>query len=267
MAEWFADQALAGRIEQFQAWGDAGYAHALAARFPGGVARAVPVAGGQVVVTGPEYPVNRAIGLGFAGPVAADDLATVESALAAAGLPADVEVCPLADGALLARLAERDYHAYRFMHTYLRPLDAGEMLAAPAAGIVARIATPDEADLWEHLAAGADAPAESAIRRLARACWDRPGVRGFLAWCDGAPAGAGALALRDGLAALFFMTTWPAFRRRGVQAALLAARLQFAADQGAELAVANTVPGNASQRNVLRAGFALAYTKVFCRRG
>jgi GNAT superfamily N-acetyltransferase len=76
------------------------------------------------------------------------------------------------------------------------------------------------------------------------------------------PAGAAAVAIRRGLTALFTASTRVAFRGRGVQTALLQARLALAAAMGCDLAVVQTKPGSASQRNVERVGFCLAYTKV-----
>ena len=56
--------------------------------------------------------------------------------------------------------------------------------------------------------------------------------------------------------------TVPSGRRRGAQAALLHARLAFAAEQGCDLAMMGAAPGSASQRNAERQGFRIAYTRV-----
>jgi GNAT superfamily N-acetyltransferase len=54
--------------------------------------------------------------------------------------------------------------------------------------------------------------------------------------------------------------TLPAERRRGVQAALLQARLADAAARGCDLAIITVQP--VSQRNVQRHGFELLYTRA-----
>jgi GNAT superfamily N-acetyltransferase len=59
-----------------------------------------------------------------------------------------------------------------------------------------------------------------------------------------------------------FMPSLPAFRRRGVQTALLDVRMQRAAEQGCELAMSLAQPGSASQRNIARQGFRTLYTRV-----
>ena len=56
--------------------------------------------------------------------------------------------------------------------------------------------------------------------------------------------------------------TAPAHRRRGVQTALLSARLADAAAAGCDVAVVTTQPGSKSQQNVQRRGFDLLYTRA-----
>jgi len=84
----------------------------------------------------------------------------------------------------------------------------------------------------------------------------------FLALLDGEPVGGGAMATHKGLASFFSASTRPALRGRGAQTALLHARLSAAVTAGCDLAMVHTTPGTASQRNVERAGFQLAYTKL-----
>jgi GNAT superfamily N-acetyltransferase len=54
----------------------------------------------------------------------------------------------------------------------------------------------------------------------------------------------------------------PRFRRRGIQQALMAARLEHAASRGARFATIGARPGIPTNRNAMRMGFRLAYTKV-----
>ena len=68
--------------------------------------------------------------------------------------------------------------------------------------------------------------------------------------------------IHGGVAEFGGASTRPAFRRRGVQTALLHARMDAAREAGCDLALVVTAPGEESQRNVERAGFRLAYTKV-----
>ena len=88
----------------------------------------------------------------------------------------------------------------------------------------------------------------------------------YLARRDGAIAGGGSIRISDGLAQLSGAATLPAHRRRGVQSALLRARLLDAARHGCDLAVVTTEPASKSQQNVQRAGFSLLYSRAVLMR-
>ena len=89
-----------------------------------------------------------------------------------------------------------------------------------------------------------------------------PGLALYLARRGGAIAGGGSVRIADRLAQLSGAATLPAHRRRGVQSALLRARLLDAARHGCDLAVVTTEPASKSQENVQRAGFALLYSRA-----
>ena len=88
-----------------------------------------------------------------------------------------------------------------------------------------------------------------------------PAIRRYLAWIDGAPVGGGAAYVHDGVLGIFGTATLPRFRRRGVQAALVAHALLSAWDE-VDLAIATTEPGSVSQRTFERAGFHVLYTRL-----
>jgi GNAT superfamily N-acetyltransferase len=60
----------------------------------------------------------------------------------------------------------------------------------------------------------------------------------------------------------FAASTVPAFRGRGVQGALIEARLALAAEAGCDLGYTVTAAGSASQRHFERAGFIPAYSQA-----
>ena len=67
---------------------------------------------------------------------------------------------------------------------------------------------------------------------------------------------------------LFGASVLPAFRRRGIQQALISARLQTALSLGADLASITSHPGIPTERNAARLGFQLAYVRaVMVKRG
>jgi hypothetical protein len=93
----------------------------------------------------------------------------------------------------------------------------------------------------------------------------RPSGRGRPHWSAG-PAGAAALYCRDGAGWLGVAATIPAYRRRGVQGALMARRIADAIAGGCRDIVSETgeaVPGepNDSYANLLRNGFSVVYSR------
>ncbi len=91
---------------------------------------------------------------------------------------------------------------------------------------------------------------------------EQAGATPYLAFRDGAVAGGASMRMFEGVAQLTGAATAPAHRRRGVQSALLAARLADAAEAGCDIAVVTTAPGSKSQQNVQRQGFHLLYTRA-----
>ena len=88
------------------------------------------------------------------------------------------------------------------------------------------------------------------------------GLSRFVARREGVIAGGASLRLGERVALLCGAATLPEHRRRGVQTALLAARLRIAVDAGCDVAVVTTAPGSKSQENVQRQGFALLYARA-----
>jgi GNAT superfamily N-acetyltransferase len=84
----------------------------------------------------------------------------------------------------------------------------------------------------------------------------------FLAGLNGQPGAAGTLCLHEGVAVFGGASTVPEMRRRGLQSALLQARMRYAVTQGCELAMMVSEVGSQSQRNAERSGFRIAYTRT-----
>jgi ribosomal protein S18 acetylase RimI-like enzyme len=81
---------------------------------------------------------------------------------------------------------------------------------------------------------------------------------------DGVAAAAGALVLGE-VANLANASTLPQFRGRGLQSALIRARMAAAAAAGADLVCAGASWASQSQRNLERAGLRIASTKTTWR--
>ncbi len=265
----FADLAFARRLELHEGYGIAASTDMLRQLQPEGGSMFERVAGAYLIFAGRDSPISRTIGLGMNGAVGATDIERVEEFYRSRQAPAQIDLCPLADESLRELLNERGYKIREFSNVWFQLLDAYEASLALPAGVSVREAVAADADAWIRSVSGGFAEHEElmAAELETATCFFRdPATRCFLSLVDGRAAGGGAMFINEKIAALFSGSTLPAARGRGAQTALLHARLRAAREAGCELALIKTAPGLASQRNVQRAGFHLAYTKATMRR-
>ncbi|MFC7261404.1 GNAT family N-acetyltransferase [Streptomyces lutosisoli] len=268
----FCDVAMARRIEGMEAQLMAAAAEAACLRRADDGGFVMRVAGGVATFTEDGSPFNKIAGLGFDGVPDAAALDRIERAFADHGAPVQAEVSTLADPAVGALLAERGYRPASFENVLGLALDGVQERVAPS-GIEVRVGRDEEFDAWLDVAAEGFAhpddqgvPSHEEFPRQVLANAERDlaaaGVVHYIALCDGTVAGGGSLRIADGVAQLAGAATAPAHRRRGVQAALLSARLADAASAGCDIAVVTTQPGSKSQQNVQRRGFHLLYPRA-----
>jgi GNAT superfamily N-acetyltransferase len=267
----FCPAPLAASIDQAEARLMIAIARAAGARDASLRPFEMPVGHGAAIYAGPDAPSNKMIGVGFDGPVDASVLDAIETAFAARGARLQAEISVMAAPGLHAQLTARGYVPSGFEHVLGHPLDAGvaslpsHVLIEPVAPadvqrlgeiLVAAFASPDEGGV------GGDAvPPSDEIRRYFEITMSVDGFRGYLARVDGEIAGGAALRIDSTIAQFCGAGTLPRFRRRGVQTALLRARVADAAVAGCTVAVVVTQPGSKSQQNAQREGFALLYAR------
>jgi GNAT superfamily N-acetyltransferase len=93
--------------------------------------------------------------------------------------------------------------------------------------------------------------------------WRRqPGWSLYLARVDGGPAAAAMLSMHDGVGYLADAATDPAYRGRGLHAALLARRIADARAAGADLVFSGAEYLSGSYRNMERAGMRLVFMRA-----
>lgn len=266
----FCSRDLAHRIERAET--DLIAAANAAAQRRSGSGFLIPVAGGVASFAGEGSPYNKVAGLGFDGTPEPEELESVEHAFAAHGAPTQVELAHLADPAIGELLSDRGYRIESFENVLGRLLGESVTPLSPP-GVEIRRSPDTEFDDW--LTVQADAVAhedtdglpwheafprrvyEDAMRDGAGA-----GIRRYAAIRDGMLAGGAELRIVDGIAQFAGAATAPQHRRRGIQSALLAARLADATAEGCDLAVIITQPGSKSQQNAQRRGFHLLYTRA-----
>jgi GNAT superfamily N-acetyltransferase len=224
----FIDLNLARRMEMAEARACRGCAESFHQMHPDFPIAVEEIGGGYAVFAGVDSPVTQAIGVGLSGEVSDAELDHLQEFFSSRGAAAAIELCPLVDMSLYERFAKRRFHLLEVSDVLFRklPMPDGSADATPS-DVTVRSAVPEEAKLWSETVAG-----------------------------------GAAVSTRGGVCGLFGASTLPAFRRRGVQTALMSARLAWATERGCDLAVSIAQPGSASHRNIERRGFRVAYSRT-----
>ncbi|MDC3962475.1 GNAT family N-acetyltransferase [Polyangium jinanense] len=269
----FASTNLVARIEEAECGLLADSIDVVLRRDPGTGPFVIPLAGGIATFSAPGSPLNKVAGLGFAGPLDEGALAAVEEAFAERGSPVQVEIATLADPSIGQKLTARGYVLQGFENVLGRSLPVEheaprapsvEILPSPLSELSAWIdvvvtgfASPDAQGVPSH-----ESFPRELIEGIMRDMASTGGFSRYLARRDGVIAGGASMRLAKGVAQLCGAATLPEHRRRGVQSALLSARLEIATKAGCDVAVVTTQPGSKSQENVQRQGFELLYTRA-----
>lgn len=263
----FADLALARRLEMTDSLAGIEFARSWARlnAFDGEVF--LPVAGGHASFGGVDSPVTQAFGLGLYGPVTAADMEAMEEFYRSHRSAVNIETCPLADPSLLNLLNERGYRPIEYSNVFSRELtgDDAQLWPVATSDVQVRRPEPDEAESYSLLVARSffeNTEISPEFIALFTSTFYAAGAFFFTAEVDGVPAGGGMMSIHQGVASLGGTGTLPEFRNRGIQKALLLARLALAAKSGCDLAMVATMPGSGSQRNVERLGFRVVYTRA-----
>ncbi|GGC67778.1 GNAT family N-acetyltransferase [Undibacterium terreum] len=242
-------------------------------------AHTVAIGGGVAAFTATAYgrKLNHVTGFGLGSSIPETDLLALEAAYARLGLATEIDICPYIHADALQLLAARGYVVNAFSNTYVKVLGDSLNGSPPDSGVqVETVTAANSEDFVAACIAGFSLQTHTRPRALldilARVAIARDDTRLYIARVDGEIAGSAGLALIDSadtaVAHLYIASTLPAYRGRGIQQALLQARLADAQNAGFKLASITARPSNTSARNALRAGFDLAYSKsTFARRG
>jgi GNAT superfamily N-acetyltransferase len=269
----FVNVATAARIERSEVETTRALAGAVTAsgHAPDGFVR--PFGAGVAAYVREGSPMNKVIGVGIEAPIDEATLAEVEAAMRTRGEPVRIELATLALAESGALLTARGYRLLGFENLLVRPLSAVAGGAPGGSGV--RVERVTEATLrsWRDTTVEAVAASDDtgvpvdhlsleAIKAVIDDFLECGDFDRYVAFIDGVIAGAASMRVHDGVASLTGSATLPAHRRRGVQAALIAARLAEAHTRGAEIATITTAPGSQSQANVAKHGFVLGYARA-----
>jgi GNAT superfamily N-acetyltransferase len=260
----FADEKLARRIENNDAYFGLQSAVIVARMFPDIGAAAEPFAGGYAVYTGVRSPLTQALGLGMNGPVTEAEIVRLEEFYLRRGSNAHIEFCPHAHSTLLRLLGKRAYRVEGCSNLLVRPVKLDSPELPRESGVSVQRCLSNEAELWAKTVAEGFSKAvvaSSENLRVLMSLEQRRNTTAVLAWVDGSPAGGGALATHDNIGVMYGASTLPRFRRKGVQSEIIRSLVRFAAQAGCEFIYSLTAPGSISQHNLERQDFRVGYTR------
>lgn len=265
----FADLALARRLELAEGYAAAQFAGARRELDPGSGSEWIRHAGGIAIYDGPDSPITQTFGLGMFETPQPETMDVLERYFLDRGAPVMHEVSPLAGVDTINLLCERGYRAIEINSAMYRPVAAAA--EALPQRITVRTVDRSEISVWTNVTARGWALESPGVIEFLKASGQviaaQPGSVCFLAELDGTPGAAGALSLHEGVALFSGSSTIPELRRRGLHAALLHARMQYAFEHGCDLAMMVAAAGSQSQRNAERRGFRVAYTRTKWRMG
>lgn len=262
----FVDRALARRFEAVEEVPQVLYARLFQTMRPEIGAAEEEICGGHMIFAGLGSPIGRVTGAGFDRSFTAEDVNRIEQFYHGHHAPSQVDLCPMHEPAVFEMFRDRGYGIAELNNVLYRRLKPGEEFPAPPVGCEIRRSVPDEAGTAGAIVETAFFPdgAPEAFRglieplyRIETACPFVASVAGELVAC-----GTGLVIPEHKVFALCGAGTLPEFRGRGLQTALLQARMAAALQAGCEYAVVVTQGGTTSQRNAERLGFRVAYSKV-----
>ena len=213
---------------------------------------------------------NQVMGAGLGIPVDASLLTEMIDFYTSRGVEPRIELCPFVDESLLHGLSTQLFTIRELENVLFFDLEADipELPLGWPPGVEVELVDRNDASAVEELVetslSGFFAPGDpipEALREVSRRVIAMHRTRGFIAKLEGRAVGGGLLDLGEGAANLAGTSVLPETRRRGIQQALMVARLRAARDHGCRVATIDSKPGIPTERNAVRLGFAMAYTK------
>lgn len=261
------DLGLVRRLESTAARASLDLIEAIELLDPTGVADGQSFLDGALIAMGPGRYVNRAIGVTLSD-LSGANVDAIEQFFRDRHVPSMIELSSWAPSANLEHLAKRSYVAAWFRSVFA--LQPRSIVKASDRDLrIDRVEAGDMEQWLQVFNKGFEADRDDAFTandEIGRAGFVVPDSHTFLAFLDEEPVGCGAVQFVDGVAWLGGAATIPAFRRRGIQAALVGHRLRLAAEAGCDLAAVTALSNGPSARNIVRLGFQHTHTQAVVER-
>lgn len=262
----FVDKAFARRLEACEEMPQVLYARIFQKTRPEIGAAEQEICGGHMVFAGLGSPIGRLTGGGLDRPFSAEVLDQVEDFYRERKAPSQVDLTPLHGSEVFEMFKERGYAIAELNNVLYRKLEPNEEFPPPPDHCEIRPSHPEEAHLTGTIVESAFFPegAPEAFQGLIAPLYQMEDALAFVATIEGNPVacGTGIVIPEHRVFALCGAGTLAAHRSRGLQTALLRARMAAAARARCEYAVVVTQGGTTSQRNAERLGLRVAYSKV-----
>ena len=262
------DLALAQRLERAEGLANAAAVEARRRLQPESGAEWTEIAGLYAMFDGPTSFITQTFGIGLFDTFLEPEFERVEAFFTQRGSPTFHEVSSFAARESIALLGARGYTPFETSTVLIRGTSNDSSASSNA--IAVRAVNETELPVWSRTAAqgwSTESPEAAEFVAGLGDVWARAqGITCFLAERNGEPIASAAISLANGVALMAGASTIPSARKQGAQLALLHARLRFAAERGADLAMVVTAPGGVSQRNAERQGFRPVYTRAKWKR-
>jgi GNAT superfamily N-acetyltransferase len=263
----FGSHDLAKRVEQAQAQNQIDYATVHQSLVANSPYTALRLDSGAALYAGTDSPLTQSFAVGLEGEVSEKTVETLEEFFFSRGAAVNIEVANLADMSLTTHLGKRGYAVSEYSHVLGFELaNLGAMPQTPLH--VYRLESSEIEAAADAIAAGfleqnlGESEIPPDFSELFVTSFHTTGSSGFAVKIDGEIAGGGGMTILDGVAMLSGASTQPKFRNRGIQRALINARLAFAREAGCDIAQVSTAPGTVSQRNMHSMNFNILYART-----
>ncbi len=241
---------------------------------------AIPLAEGGGVVSfkqGVDW-LCQAIGCGLDAEITARGMERISSFLRERGARPSIDLTELSGESAFATIAQAGFKLEQAERVYARDLqDPVDSVDVPGLRIEL-LDDEDQAGLRElvrHRVLGFSEPGiepQQGEFEAAERSQTHPRSRGFRAFIDGELAGTCGMEIIElapaqdrepiRVASLWGAVVGEPHRRKGIQKALIARRLQQGLTEGCRVAVIECEPGIPTERSAIRLGFSLAYTRL-----
>jgi hypothetical protein len=219
---------------------------------------AIPIMGGWAIFDGPKSPMTQALAIGLE-PWQAEAIDRLEEFFWDQQSEAVIDVALVDDYSFLAELIQRGYQLREVSQVLALRLD--DWPESRVGDVECRLAREEERQEWTSLVyqafSGEPAPSvQNESPNLAPSavdCWF--GLQ------EGEKLAAAAALEVEGIYTHFGDATLLSARGRGLQSNLIRARMEHALRADCDWAAAAVIAGTSSQRNYLRAGFAILYSR------